>query len=310
MAKRYWRNRVIMAKMETVYGQDALPTGAANTMLMTDVEFEPFLGQDLSRDLVLPYMGHQGVILEGNYGRLTGSIEIAGSGEPGTAPAYGPMFRSCGMQEVITADTDVKYTPVSRNFESCSIYFNDDGVNHILVGARGTVTLSLTPGQIPRYRFTMTGLVGTIADIPLPALTTAGFITPVPVNKLWTSVSLHGWAGACEGLTLDFGNQVEPRMLINAESIEQTDRQVTGSAIFEAVHLADKNWLQAMREHQVGALVAQQGTVAGNIVQIDGPTVQLGRITYGETQRIRNNTIPLFCKPTSAGNDEITITVK
>ncbi|WP_085025593.1 phage tail tube protein [Ensifer aridi] len=307
---RFYRNLAILAKNEATYGVDAVPTGAANAMLMVNARLEPLVGQDLSRDLLLPYMGQQGIILDGNYARLTGEIEIAGAGAAGTAPAYGPMLRACAMQEVIDAGVDVQYKPVSKLQEAATIYFNADGVRHVLLGSRGSFTLNLTPLQIPRFTFTMTGLLGTITDTALPAVTLNAWQTPVAVNKANTTFSLHGLAGACEGVTMDIGNQIEPRFLIGSESIEHVDRQMTGSAIMEAVSLATKNWFQIALASTKGVLAAAHGTVAGNIVEFDAPAVQIGRPTLGETQRILNNTLPLFYTPTAAGNDEFTITVK
>jgi hypothetical protein len=309
MAERYVSNLAVLCKTETTYGTSSAPTGAANAMVMTNVAYEPLVGNDISRDLLKPYMGHQGVILDGNYCRLRGEVEITGSGDPGTAPPFSPMLRSCGLREVITADTDVKYSPISKLFESSTIFFNDDGVNHIMLGVRGKVTGQLTPGQIPRFVFEMIGLLGAFSDAALPAINDAAWIDPVPVNKANTTVSLHGFAGACEGLTFDLGNTVEPRMLINQESIRQTARAMTGSAIFEAASLAEKNWLQAVQQHAKGVLAAQHGTVAGNIVEFEGPKVQVGRLTYGATQNIRNNTLPLMLLP-DAGNDEFVMTFR
>ncbi|WP_457587288.1 phage tail tube protein [Ensifer canadensis] len=307
---RFFRNLAILAKNEVTYGVDAVPTGAANAMQMVNARLEPLVGEDLNRELMLPHMGHQGVILVGNFARLTGEVEITGAGAAGTAPPYGPLLRGCAMQEVVTAGVDVQYTPISKLQEAASIYFNADGVRHILLGSRGTFTLNLTPRQIPRFSFTMTGLLGTITDTALPAVTLAAWQKPVPVSKANTTFSLHGHAGACEGITMDIGNQIEPRFLIGAESIEHVDRQMTGSAIMEAVSLATKNWFQIAQDHTKGILAASHGTVAGNIVDFDGPAVQVGRPTLGETQRILNNTLPLFYTPTAAGNDEFKITVK
>lgn len=310
MAERYVANLAILAKIETAYGVSAAPTGAANAMVMSNVTYEPMLGNDLSRDLVKPYMGHQGIILDGNYCRLQGEIEIAGSGDPGEAPAFSALLRSCGLAEVITPDTDVKYSPVSKLFESTTIFFNDDGVNHIMLGCRGSFTGQLTPGQIPRFVFTMTGMMGTVADTALPTVDTTGFIDPVPVNMANTQISLFGFAGACEGLSFDLANAVEPRMLVNQESIRQTGRQSTGSAIFEAASLAEKNWIQIMKDHTKGELLAQHGQTAGNIFELEAPNAQVGRVTYGATQGIRNNTLPLMFIPTTAGNDELVMTFR
>ncbi len=309
MTKRYIENMAILGKMETVYGESSAPTGLANAMQLNNVAYEPLLGEDLDRELVLPYMGHQGIILDGNYVQMTAELEIAGSGTPGTPPAGSPLLRSCGLQEIILAATHVKYKPISRLFESATFFFNDDGVNHVMLGTRGTLTMSLTPRNIPRFSLTLTALFGEVSDIALPTVDLTDFITPVPVNDANTTVTLHGRTDACEGLTIDLGNSIEPRMLINSESIEQTGRRTTGNAIFEAVKISEKDWIQTMRSHAVGALHAQHGTVAGNIVEIDAPAAQIGRIKYGATNKIRNNTLPLMLKPV-AGNDELVITFR
>lgn len=306
--KRFFRNRAILAKIETIYGEDAVPTGAANAMQMTNVVFNPSVGQEERRDLVLPYMGHQGVILTGTYATLSGEVEIAGSGTPGTAPAYGPLLRACGMAEVIDDGVDVQYIPVSALHEAVSIYFNADGVRHVMIGARGTFTFQLTPLRIPRFAFTFTGLLGTITDTPLPVVNVSAFIKPVKVNKANTTFSLHGLAGATEGINIDLANQIEPRFLIGSESVEQVDREMTGSATMEAVLLATKNWYEISHSETTGVLAAQHGTVAGNIVGFDASTVQIGRIGYGETQKIINNTLPLILQ--NPGTGEFVITVK
>lgn len=309
MTKRYVENLAILGKMETVYGTDATPLPNANAMVIVNAAIEPFIGEDMSRDLTLATMGHQGVILDGSRVRITGELEIAGSGVAGTPPAGAPILRSCGLREVVTANTKVTYTPISRQFESSTWHWNDDGVNHIMIGARGTMTWQLTPKQVPRFSFTLDGIAGTFADQAMPTVDLSKFISPVPINLANTFISLHGDAGACEGITFDLGNTIEPRLLINSESIEQTGRAMTGSAIMEAKLLAEKNWLEIAKSHTVGALIARHGTEAGNIFEVNAPAVQIGRPTYGATNKIRNNTLPLMFKPV-AGNDEFSITFK
>lgn len=309
MAKRYWRKLALLAKIEGVYGTDPTPTGEANAILATDVTFTPLEGGEESRDLLVPHLGHQGVILTGLHGRLEFSVEIAGAGAAGDAPAYGPLLRACGLSETIDAGVDVVYAPVSAAFESVAIYYNRDGVRHILLGCRGNVSLQLAPNRIPRWRFTFLGFHGTVADTALPAADTTAFLTPVVVSKANTTFSLHAYAGPTESISLDLGNQVEARMLIGAESVEIVDRRASGSAVIEAALLATKNWDAIAKAHTTGALAIAHGTVAGNIVELAAPAVQIGRYTEGQTQGIMNNTLPLMLKPNVA-NDELTITIK
>lgn len=309
MAERYVQNLAILGKMETAYGLPSAPTAALDAMVFSNVTYEPLAGQDIDLDRYKPYMGHQGIFLTGDYCRLRAEFDIAGSGTAGTAPPCGPVLRSCGMKEIITVDDNVQYSPVSKLFESATYFFNDDGVNHAMVGARGKLTGSLTPGGVPRFTVELIALLGEMKDEAVATINDSAWIEPVPVNKANTTVSLHGFAGACEGFNFDLGNTVEPRMLINQESIRQTGRKATGSAIFEATSLAEKDWIAIARSRATGPLEAIHGTEAGNIVQFDLPKVQIGRPTYGETQGIRNNTLPLIIRP-NVGNDELVITFK
>lgn len=309
MARRYFRKLGALAKIETVYGTDAAPTGAANALQLSEVTLTPLEGDQVSRDLMLPYFGDQGFVLAASYARVECSIEMAGAGAAGTVPAYAAMLRACGLAEIVTAGTKVEYGPVSASAEAASLYFNMDGVNHVLVGARGTVSLSIVPKQIPKFRFTMTGLLGPIADTPLPTVVLTGYKKPLVASKANTTFSLHGLAPVMENLSLDLGNQVEPRMLVGSESIEIVDRKVSGTTVFEAVALGVKDWFAIARSSTVGALLATHGTLAGNIVEIAAPAVQIGKPTYGNSQGVTTQSLPLTLCPV-IGDDEIAIRIR
>ncbi|WP_264047482.1 phage tail tube protein [Methylobacterium flocculans] len=308
MARRYYRKLAALAKIEATYGVNAAPTGAANALVMSDVSVTPLQGDQVSRDLMLPYFGDQGSVLAGINVRVEGSIEIAGAGAAGAVPGYGVMLRACGLSETVTAGVKVEYQPVSGGQEAATIFMNLDGVNHVLLGARGTVTLSETPKQIPRFRFTMTGLLGPIADTPLPTQVLTGFQKPLVVSAENTTFSLHGLVAPMESFTLDLGNQVEARMLVGSESIEIVDRKAKGTAVIEAVSLATKDWYAAAKNSVVGPMLSRHGLVAGNIVEIQAPAVQVGPPTHGNTQGVLNTSLPLMLCPV-AGDDELIIRV-
>ncbi len=308
MAKKE-RNQVILAKIETTYGTDSTPTGGANAILATNIQAEPILGTEVSRDLLLPYLGNQGMVLSGTYGRVRFEVEVAGAGAAGTVPKYGPLLRGCGMAEVITAGTDVAYNFVSSAEEALTLWFFKDGIKHVLLGARGSFTIEGAPNTIMRYVFTFTGLLGTISDASMPAVTLTGFIKPVPVNKANTTLTLHGHAGPCESFSFDSGIEIAPRLLINAEKIEISDRMASGSVVFETASLATVNWFAKALANETDDMAIVHGVTAGNIVEFNAPKVQVGRPTYGATNKIMNNSIPLMFLP-NTGNDEFEIVVK
>lgn len=306
---RYFRKMALRSKIETTYGTDAVPTGSANAILAHDVRFTELAGGEDKRDLILPYMGHQGVVLTGNYAMIEFGVELAGAGAPGDVPAYGALLRSVGMSEEIDPGVAVIYKPVSGAFEAVSHYFDMDGVRHVLLGSRGNWTAEWTPSLIPRLRFRMLALLGIVSDQALPVVDLSGFVEPVPVSKANTTFSLHGYAGATERVTIDLGQKVEPRLLINHESIQISDRESTATAVMEATTLATKNWRQIALNRTTGTMALQHGTVDGNIVELGSPKAQVGRYGEGQTQGIVNNTFPLMLIP-DEGNDEVVLTVR
>lgn len=305
---RYARKLALLALPEVTYGTDATPAGA-NALQVLDVTFTPLEGSEEQREIILAHFGHQGVILTGIHQVIEMSVEISGAGAAGDVPGYGTLLRACGLSETVTVGVDVVYEPVTDGIESATLYYVRDGVRHIMLGCRGTVTLDFTNSRIPRFRFRLTGLLGTVTDQAMPVATMTGFATPEPVSKAATTFSLHGYAGATESVSFDLGNSVEPRLLINEESILITDRRSTGSAVMDAALLATKNWREIALGHTTGAAALVHGTTAGNIVEIDAPAAQIGRYSEGVSQGILNNTLPLMLKPV-AGNDELTITVR
>lgn len=308
MGIRLKNKLALLVKKETAYGTDASPA-AANAILMTNPSLDLLQADEVSRDLLLPYLGNQGVILTGKYGSLEFDVEIAGAGAAGTAPKYGQLLRICGMAETIAAGATVTYSIVETGIESATLYFNQDGVQHVLLGCRGTVTANFAPKQIPHFRFKITGLYGTVADAALPTVSQAGWITPVEANSGNTTFSLHGINGVAENLSVDLGNTVTPRFLIGSESVIISDRKATGQAVLEAGLVAEADWFGKAVSRARGAMTLTHGKTAGNIVVINAPAVEIGRPSQGDTDSIVNYSVPLsFCPVT--GRDELTIVVK
>lgn len=302
---RILRKLAILNKIETTYGVNSAPA-ALNAIIGKNVSFTPIEADEVSRDLLLPYMGNQGVILTGKYAKLEFDVEIAGSGTAGTAPKWASLMRACGFAETLQATTSATYNIVEDNQSSTTVFFEVDGVRHIMLGCRGTLSLNFAPKAIPSFRFSLTGLLGTITDQALTAVTQAGWSTPVEASSANTTLSLHGYSGAAESLSIDLGNTVTPRFLIGSESVIISDRKTTGQAVLEATTLATINWFQRALARTRGALSLVHGTAAGNIVEITAPAVELGKIAQGQTDGILNYTVPLSFCPVS-GRDELVI---
>lgn len=306
------RKRTILAKIETVYGTDPVPTGAANAILVRNLTITPQETETASRDLVRTYLGNSEQLPVAIHGMLEFEIEMAGAGAAGTAPAYGPLLRACAFAETINAGVSVVYAPVSATFESVTLYFNVDGVLHKMTGARGTVSLDIIAKAIPVFKFKFTGLYVAVIDAAAPTVTLTAWQKPVPVNGVnTTGLTLHAYAGGVlSQLSIDMANSVIFRSLVGAESVLITDRKPAGNITMEATTVAAKDWWTTVKNATTGALSITQGTVAGNKVKIDAPAVQIIKPTYQDMDGVQMLQAGLILVPGTSGNDEISITVQ
>lgn len=309
-----WRKKAILAKIESTYGTDAVPTGAANAILIiaSNVTLTPIQADQVERDIVRAG-GEKGAFvkqLAGKHVILEYSVEMAGAGAVDTPPPWGVLHRSAGFAETINAATDVVYDPVSSGEESVSEYMHIDGVLHKLLGARSNVGWEFPIKGKPMLRYRTMGLFVAVADAAFPTPVYSAFQQPVLVSKANTpTLTLHGQAVKMSTLTLDAGNVLEHSELVGAEEIRIVDRQASGQITFEAVTLATKDYFSAVTGETLAALQVIHGTVAGNINQIDAPEVQLLNPGYQELQGKAMFTFDLNLPP-DAGDDEIKHTTR
>ncbi|MBL8575133.1 MAG: hypothetical protein JNM13_15770 [Hyphomicrobiaceae bacterium] len=315
MAARFTHRHLLLVGVETTYATPvAGMTGAANAILARRTpEWRPLIGTDDQIDNVRQYFGSQGTRLVQNYATVSIEFDAGGAGAAGTAAPYAALLRACGLAQTLTATVSAAYTPVSAAFESATIIWHDDTTRYQMAGARGSLRLVLEAGKRPYFRAELSGLISTISDVALPGATFTAFRDPLPLSAANTpTLTLGGYSCVAEKLEIDLGNTVEPRFLIGSESIQITNRRVTGTLVLEADQAATKEWVAIARASTRGALSVIHGTVAGNILEIAAPAVEIGRLTFGVSNNIRNVTLPLdICHTNSgAGNDEIVFTIR
>lgn len=309
MAKLF-RKKMLLAKIETTYGVDATPTGAANAILTKDLSINLMQGNTVERNVDRTTLGGDIAIHVAPYTTVSFSVELASSGAAGTAPAWGPLLQACGLSETLVASTTATYAPVSTGFKSVTLYFHIDGLLHKLLGCRGTFTVSMDPGSLPYLNFTFTGIRAAPTDTALPTPTLTAFKTPLAVNKANTpTFSLHGFAATVEKFTFDFANEITYRNVVGDESVMLVDRKPTGSVSLEEQALATKNFHSLTLDSTLGALQVVHGTTAGSIIQIDAPKVQLLSPTYADSNGVLMLNMNLSFTP-NAGDDELIIVAK
>ena len=145
---RYVKNSLVTAKVEATYGADAAPTGAANAILISDQTITPLDAQNIDRDLVRGAFGASEQLVGPASVKLSYSVELAGSGAAGTAPAWGQLLQACACSEgVLASPARVEYMPASTGLKSLTQYYFDDGAFHKLLGSMGDCTLTAKVGE-------------------------------------------------------------------------------------------------------------------------------------------------------------------
>lgn len=307
MAK--WRNRLLLVELESTYGTDPTPDGA-DALKLSQLDVTPLEIELVDRELITGFYGNTEKVVGSRMAKASFSVEIAGSGAAGTAPRTGKLLRACGFAETINASTSAVYDPVSSGFESVTLYFFADGTRHVMTGCRGTVSISMSTNEIPRFNFEITGIYNAASAVSNPSLTFGDQANPVVMNSTNTTpVSIHGYAACLESFELDLANEVVYRQLAGcAQNVQITDRKPEGTAVVEAPALGDKDYFAVASSQALAAFSLTHGQTAGNIVAIAAPTCNLGTPTYSNSDGILMLNLPFMPNPTAAGNDELTIT--
>jgi len=314
---RYARNAAILAKIETTYGTDPVPTGAANAMLISNLSVNPLNANNVSRDLIATYFGGSEQLVGTAFLEASFDIELAGSGAAGTAPAWGALLRACGFAEAITASTRVDYTPITSAIESATIYYHDDGVLHKLLGARGTFDIKMGVGERPVLSFKFQGLDGGISAVANPALTLTAFKTPLVVTDANTGdvtigctysagVLTGGTAYTSRGLQVSMGNAVTFTPLLGGETIDLTNREATGHIDLDLTAANEVTFMATVKANTKQGIGIVHGTTAGYKVLLHAPAAQLINPSKQDVNGRRLVGYDLRLVP-SAGNDELRI---
>lgn len=390
MAQRlYMRNAVVLAKIETTEGVDASPTGGSNAILVSDMSLEPLAGSEVSLSYIKQAFGASPSIRVEDYTTCSFTIDVAGSGAAGTAPAWGPLLRACGFAQTLTAsavtgtasagasssitlasgatddmyvgatisitggtgsgqsrvitnyvastkvatvhkawDTapgatsvysisaNATYTPVSSGFETLTIYYNVNGVRHKLTGAKGSVSFTMSANERPAMKFNFTGVFNTVVDASEATANFSAFQVPPPITSTNTIASIAGKLtdGSASGVqlqswSLDMANAVKHRQLVGSAGVILTDRAPAGSVSLEATTVAFKDWFEYVRTSSTDPMFIENGTVAGNIVNIYAPKLQLTAPTYADSDGITMFNANTLALP-DVGNDEVRIVSK
>lgn len=313
---RLIRKTAILAKTETTYGTDSVPTGAANAILVSNASFN-LAYNNVERNFIRPFFGGSGQLAGTRFVECSFDVELANSGTAGTAPAWGPLLRACGMAEAVLATpARVEYTPVSASFSSVTIYYHIDGVRRVALGCMGNVEFMLNEGGAPMMRFTFAGLDGGRTAVADPTVTLTAFRAPQVVTDVNSGdinlgatysagVLSSGTAYPSRGLSINLQNTVSRKAILGGQAVQISDRNVQAQCQLDLTAAQEVSFLTDINANTNTTLGFSHSTGAGVGILLHAPQVQRIDPTDTEYEGDVHMAMNLRLTPTTAGNDEL-----
>lgn len=308
LARKTW----LLAKIESTYNTDPTPVGGSNAIQVSNIELTPIEADNVQAPAMQGFLGNstRGTLLAGKRVSVSLDVELSGSSAAGTAPAYGPLLKSCGLSETVASSTSVTYAPVSASFSSCTIYCFYDGTRHKITGCRGTVSFNLVAGQFATASFQFIGnYVAPDGTAMSGTFTVANQAAALEVNDAnVTTATFHGATSQrIESFELALNNEVGFKETMSNKEVILSNRAPGGTAVIEEPAIGTTDYFAKAVAVATGNTSLVLGGSAGNIVTINAAQTDITGVSRGETNGVNNLSIPFLALPTTAGNNETSI---
>lgn len=306
------RKKFLIAKIESTYGTDPTPVGGNDAVQVTNLEVTPIESDNVQAAAFQGFIGNstRGTLVANKRVAVTFDVELGGSGAAGTAPAFGPLLKSCGLSETTVASTSVTYAGVSSSFDSATIYCFYDGTRHKITGARGTVTFNMTAGQFPTASFVMTGIYNAPDDTALSgSFTVANQAAALEINDTnVTTATFHGVTDVrLESLDLALNNEVLYKETASSQEVLITNRTPSGTAVIEAPAVGTTDYFAKATAVATGNSSFVIGAAGGNIITMTMAQTDITGVSYGDTNGVVSLSMPYLALPSTSGNDEFSL---
>jgi len=294
------RKVLVLAKEESTYGTDPVPSQATDVMLALDLAMSKPRAWLDREPAVGPYLGRvQGLVGE-RHGEVSFGVEIIGS-LAGTKPIIHPLLLACGMKK-IQGDSTLSYIyqPGSKWWPStgegprgCTIYVytieseGDEAILEKFTGCIGNLVINSTQSQILRFNFTFSGLYNAATKV------SSGFISPTIPSQLPLKA---------QDITLQLGGtQVDvpvEAFEINMQNEINSSSDLSGTYGIVHYYLTSRNPIGSLNpELSNSSSVLAPTTVESDI---DTPTTESFRANYIRGSRGLQITAPVLVKKDAA----------
>lgn len=283
---RKTKKRLLLAALRDAgnYGEDHIIDNAVTPKAMQtmDLEVTPIEATEVDREFDNGRPGNNKFLVVGKHCKVTFSVELTGGSDPITPANYTTVLQACGFSETV-GTTEVTYERIDDNTEKdVTLHAYIDGVNHKVLGARGTYKYIAKIGEVPKIEFEFTGLFGGLAGESIPEADFSGWQIPATVGAKHTTMTLDSTELSMHEFELDGKTEVIYSENTKSEQVYITDWKPDGKIVFEAPAHADFDPTSVYVAGATMPINLVHGTVDGNIVTIASTAIQLGKPTYGD----------------------------
>lgn len=312
-AIKLWDRKVVLLKAEVTEGTDSAPVVGTNALQVYNLR-PTFMDADQKvRALEKAYFGADPVAMAAFKRGCSFDMMMHGGGVGAgtTVPPWMLPNRFAGFDAgVVTGGNSVVQTPTSTIITATQWNYLDDLLLKS-IGSRASMGFKIEDDEYPTFTYSFLGRApATLAEQAAPgAPTIAGYVDPLLASSENTTFSLDGFALALRRWEMNANVDLQYRSLIGPQDVVQArNRAWRGTIVGRVPDLTAKDYFAKIRPGTTMVASAVHGTVAGNIVTIGCPKLQItGNVELAEEGGEVMMTVPVTALP-NAGNDEIVFT--
>lgn len=184
------------------------------------------------------------------------------SGTAGVAPAYGELFKLCGLSEVVDAGVSVTYAPATMIAGTAKAYL--DGSVRTITGIAGDFTFGGQVGEIAKFDFSLKGFTDLAETVEVNPTVTLDANKNLTIESV-TVITVGGSTINMESFEFSLGNETNETYAIGLKEFYIADfkSSIKVSAVKtkgNATHWAD------LAANTTREIIVVLGTVAGKTV--------------------------------------------
>ena len=240
--------------------------------------------EQISRDLDDGLNGGQQVIHFGEMIGISGSVEMTGSGSANTPAAWNALLQMSGYDVNTSVSTEVSHKRIlqAANEVDGTLYFRWEGMYHILLAGKTTITTSAKIGEIGMLNFEAKGIYGGTVEGQIPSSDFSAFVQPKPISNTNTAFSLDGQTLNMIEFEMAQNNTIEYDEGTELKQIFIDDWAAEGKVIIEKPALSTFDPIAIARASALIPYAFTHGIAAGEIFEQTCSGAQILSVAPGE----------------------------